>query len=140
MGAASINQYTDKIRALVHAGKLLIRVRHIEQERRHREINRFHVEQVLENGRVTLARSDKTIVWRGVDVNGRELELMCAILDEKGNETLVIKEAHNFKVGTAYESNVDDQKLLDEWLATHQDYEKTLDGKGVQKKIDIENI
>lgn len=139
MGATSLKAYTDKVRALVKAGKLFVRVRHIEQERRHREINRFHVEQVLASGKVTLARSaDKTIVLRGLDVNGRELELLCSLLDDKGKETLVVREVHTVKVGTAYDPAVDDKKLLDEWLSQHSDYEKTPDGKGTQKRIMIE--
>ncbi|MGK5082644.1 hypothetical protein WDW37_05000 [Bdellovibrionota bacterium FG-1] len=52
MALALLTAYTDKIRSLVKAGKLLVRTTHIEQERRHREISRFHVEQVLASGKV----------------------------------------------------------------------------------------
>ena len=138
MGSAPLAIYRARIRSLVKAGKLFVRVRHIEQERMHREINRFHVEQVLDSGKVTLVRSvDNTILWRGLDVNGRELELMCSLLDQKGSETLIVNDAHNVKVGTAYDPALDDSKLLEEWLSQHEGYEKTPDGKGTQRKITV---
>ena len=140
MVPVSLTIYTDKVRFLVRAGKFFVRVRHIEQERRHREINRFQVEQVLANGKVTLVRStDNTIIWRGFDINWRELELLCSLLDEKNKETLIVKDAHFVKIGTAYKPAVDDQKLLNEWLSRHrEEYEKTPDGKGTQRKIVVE--
>jgi|GEM_PF-5642803 len=136
MGPTSLTVYTDKIRALAKASKVLVRVRHIEQERMHRQISRFHVEQVLLGGKVTLVRTaDHTIVWRGKDVNGRELELMCSLLDENGEGTLVVKDAYNVKVGTAYDPAVEDKKLLHDWLSQHPEHEKTPDGKGTQRRI-----
>lgn len=86
---------------------------------------------------------DLTIFWRGIDVNGRELELQCSLVTEGGNDTIVIKDAHSVRVGTAYDADSspeDEKKLKKKWLEENPDYEETLDKKGIQRRMKIEKV
>jgi len=116
--------------------RLEIRVRHIEQDRRWREIRAADVLYVLEHGSADSVRlSDETVFWRGQDSGGRTLELMCSMVMEEGQDTLIVLEAYLFRVGTAYEPGKDDDAIRAEWLARHPEYELDVTGKRVIRKV-----
>lgn len=124
----------DKI--LKDQKRLRIQKKHIEQDRRWREIQFADILDTLESGEALQIRSsDQTVIWRGVDLKGRTLELLCSMESINGADTLIIKEAYSFRVGTAYEPGQDDEALKMRWLETHPEYELTVDGKKVQKRL-----
>lgn len=119
-----------------HPENVITRKRHIERERIWRRIFEADVLQVLRSGQCVLIRStDESVIWRGEDQDGRCLELLCSVRSVEGRETLLIEEAHIFLVGTAYEPGTDDEVMIEEWLRENPDYERTLDKKGVQRKL-----
>ncbi len=139
MSQASLGQYTTKIRELVQSApeRVFIRARHIEKDRIWREILESDVRKALENGKVERVRpGDLTLLWRGRDVDGRLLELQCALVNEDGNDTLVVQDAFQVRVGTAYEPGKDDAKIKKDWLKSHSDYEEA-PGGGVRRKISV---
>lgn len=139
MSQASLGQYTAKVRELVQSTpeRVFIRARHIEKDRIWREILESDVRRVLENGKVERVRSeDLTVLWRGRDVDGRLLELQCALVNEDGNDTMIVRDAFLVRVGTAYEPGKDDGKLKKEWLKSHPDYEDA-PGGGVRRKVSV---
>ncbi len=142
MGASSLADYTTKIRELVSASpqRVLIHTRHIEQDRIWREISEADVRKVLSNGKVDSVRQeDLTVFWRGRDVDGRLIELQCALVNEEGADTLVVQDAFAARVGTAYEPRKDDAKARKEWLKAHPDYEEA-PGDKVRRKISVTHI
>lgn len=138
MRPASSSDVTRKIQGLVAANKVWIRKRHIEKDHIWRQITESDVRVVLSNGKVTATRTaDQTIFWQGSDVDGRIIELLCSLVNEKGVDTLVVQDAKQLKVGTAYEPGKDDEEVREEWLKQNPDYEKTPDGRGVQRKFTV---
>ena len=130
--------FTEKIRKLVYAKKYFIRRHHIENERIYREIQAADVEIALKNGQFNRIRQEtNNVFWRGQDVDGRQLELMLTLLEDDGEETLVIEDAKQVKVETAYEPGKDDKELLMEWLKNHSNYEEAKNGKGVRRKVEV---
>ena len=77
---------------------------------------------------------DLTLFWRGRDVEGRLLELLCSLVNIDGNDTLVVQEAFQVRVGTVYEPGKDDNKMKRNWLKSHPDFEDA-PGGGVRRKI-----
>ncbi len=120
--------------------RVLIRTRHIEKDRIWRGISEYDVRKALEVGQVHSVRSrDNTVFWRGRDAEGRELELQCSMVNDGGKDTLIIQEAYQVRVGTAYDPAFDDDELKKRWLAEHPEYEELSDGK-VQRKITVTKI
>ena len=116
--------------------KLRIQRKHIEQDRRWRNILFADVMAALKSGQVIQIRSsDQSVIWRGEDENRRVLELLCSMESVNGSDTLVIQEAYSFRVGTAYNPAEDDDRLKKEWLKIHSEYELAPDGKKVQRKL-----
>ncbi len=125
-----------KNKILTDQKRLRIQKKHIEQDRRWREIQFADVLDVLEQGEaIQIRSSDRTVVWRGTDLRGRTLELLCSMETIDGIDTLIIKEACSFRVGTAYDPKEDDEKLKKEWLKAHPEYEISEDRKRVQKRL-----
>ena len=114
--------------------RIEIRQRHIEQDRRWREIGLADVRRALISGEaISIRSSDKTLFWQGKDTQGRTLELLCSLVTQNGKDTLVIKEAHTIRVGTAYEPGKEDEVLKKKWLNAHPEYELGPLGKVVRK-------
>lgn len=137
MSASQQQQQIDSwIRKAVGTpAKILIRTKHIEKDRIWRDISEADVRKVLSNGRVHSVRSsDQTVFWRGADANDRELELQCSLMNVNGVDTLVVKDADKVRIGTAYQPDVEDEKLKEEWLKRNPAYEKAPGGK-VQRRI-----
>lgn len=142
MDEASFASFTAKIRQLVGAipQRVLIRTQHIEQDRMWREITEADIRKTLSSGKVENVRSDDlTIFWRGRDVDGRLLELQCALMDEDGNDTLIIQDAFVVRVGTAYEPRKDDARAKREWLKNHPDYEEASANR-IRRKTSVTHI
>ena len=142
VSAPSLSQYTAKIRQFVQGApeRIFIRVHHIEKDRIWREITEEDVRRVLANGKVDrLRQDDLTLFWRGSDADGRLIELQCSLIDDSGEDTLVIVDAIELRVGTAYEPGKEDEKAKREWLKAHPDYEEGPGGK-LQKKISVTRI
>ena len=136
------SEYTAKIRQLIQETpeRVFIRTRHIEQDRIWREISEADVRTVLGNGKVEGVRhEDLTVLWRGKDVDGRLIELQCALISEENEDTVVIKETIAVRVGTAYEPGRDDAKARRTWLKSHSDYEQAPGGR-VRKKMSVTRI
>ncbi len=133
-----MEDFTRKIKQLVYDRKYLTRRHHIENERIYREIQIADVEMALKNGKCDRVKPDtNSVYWRGSDVDGRALELILTLLDEAGEETLVIEDARQVKVGTAYEPGEDDQKVMADWLKNNPNYERIENGKGVRRKVEV---
>ena len=127
--------YEIKIREIVENKSYWIRRHHIEEERKYREIQVKQVEYALFNGGIRRIRNkDKTIFWQGKDQDGRLLELQCSLVDDDVEDTLVLTDAYELRVGTAYPPGVDDDFLRNEWLKNNPDFELAKDGKKVRKK------
>ena len=109
--------------------RIRVRSYHIEQERIWRDIVTQDVLDALKDGKVMRIReSDSTLIWQGQDQSDRNLELLCSLVSIQGVDTLFIQEASALRIGTAYEVNVDDEQLKQEWLQDNPDYELTSDG------------
>jgi len=138
----SLSDYTKKIKAIIKdKSKVVIKRKHIEVERIHRNISVSDVEKVLETGKAEKVReTDKTVFWVGTDPSGRKLTLQCSIVDSAKNDTLVVKEAETLRVGTVYDPSTDDAELIKKFLEENEDYELNAKGDGVQRKIPVEKI
>lgn len=131
------NQLTDKIKDLAKAGSLRIAVKHIEEDRAYRDIRQVDVRAVLKNGKVDSYSKD-TIQWKGKDDQGREIILLCCLIDKDSNATITVTDAILAKVETAYhggklKGKAADDKLRKEWLKTRTDWKENSQGHVVKK-------
>lgn len=137
MKTSSLTELTQWIRRTFQKTpeRVKIRTRHIEKDRIWREISEADVRKALGNGKVTSTRiSDRTVFWRGKDIDGRELELQIGIENAAGTDVLVVRDAAICRVGTAYIPTQDDRLVKIEWLKNHPEYEELPDGS-VKKRV-----
>ncbi len=121
---SSFDEINKKVRQLHRSGKVEFSRKHIEEDRAYREIYVVDVEEVLRNGKVVQVDVDQSFRWSGVDSDEREIQLVCRMLDNGGNDTLEVLTAEQLSIETAYEKGTKniDEKIRDEWLEKKKDW------------------
>ena len=140
MKVEALPAYTNKVKQLVKPGVLYIDRHHIETERMYREIHEADVVKVLQGGFAVELRQNGTLIWQGLDADGRKLELMLSLLNKEREETIETSSTDALRVSTAYDPTMDDAKLRQDWLKENTDYEVfTPDGR-IRRKVKVEIV
>lgn len=131
-----MNQYqatVAQVAELIKNGSVKYSTKHIEIDRKYREIEVNDVREVLKNGKVTNVGMGGYVEWVGKDIEGREIKLLCRLQDRDDNPTSDLTIVEALSVRTAYQPSLDDDKLREEWLKTNTDWQ--VNSKGyVEKK------
>jgi hypothetical protein len=128
---SSFDQIKAKIKELLKnkSDKVKYATKHIEVDRAYREISIKDVQQVLASGKVVGLAEDHCIEWKGKDIDGREIKLLCRMRTADGENTFNILSAEYVFVGTAYHSSkADDKKIRKQWLLNNPDWRENSQG------------
>lgn len=125
---SSFDQITAKFKELLKLGKVEYATKHIETDRKYREISIQDIRAVLSNGKVSSTGLDGYIEWVGKDIDQREIKLICRMRDTGDNNTLNVLIAEEVIVGTAYQPKLDDDALRAAWLLKNPEWRANSQG------------
>lgn len=128
---SSFDEITAKIKELLKlkSGKIKYATKHIETDRAYREISIADVQQVLASGKVVGMAEDHCIEWKGKDIDGREIKLLCRMRTASGDYTFDVLMAEDAFIKTAYHlTKAKDELLKKEWLLKNPDWRENAQG------------